>query len=244
MIGSVFCYVDFREHNPEAIEYANDAVKLMFDASYWADLSIMMENTKDFKQALLFFQNDGKRANLADVYERYSILCKKYADQPRKLRFIEKTWNDLSSNLHASCMMLDWRKHGSEHLTEDDRKDGLEGIKQYLKQRANDANGKLFEKFQEKLLIYDSKTDIFENIEFSNLNENSRLQDMLRVYRAMTYRYRNDSWGIFFNVAEDICRKRVFFVSFYLFVFVLLQLESFFFVHTYTYTIHTCNRSK
>ena len=199
-----------REHNNAAKHYATQEVEQMFnDATYWTELEAMMQRTKDFKDALLLFQNDGTRANLADVFERYSILAKKYENDEAKLAFINKTWDDLSSDLHASCMLLDFRKHSSEHMTEEDRRDGLNGIKKYLLHNANDADGKLYEQFEQYYLQYEAKNGIFEQSYFTRINSNTSLEELLNVYRTYQFRYRNCFWGVFFCMAEDICRKRV-----------------------------------
>ena len=217
----------FREHNNEAKHYATDGVQQMFNnADYWTDLEEMVQRTEDFKESLLLFQNDGTRANLADVFERYSILAEKYANDAEKLAFINKTWDDLSSDLHASCMLLDWRKHGSRYMTEEDRKDGLKGIKKYFRYNANDTDGNLYQQFEEHYLHYEAKNGIFEQRQFSKMNSNTSLEEVLNVYRGLAFRYQFNFWGLFFAVAEDICRKRVFcfIFVFYLSLIIVLHL--------------------
>ena len=206
------------------MHYATDAVQDMLqDHSYWTDLEAMDGRTKYFKESLLLFQNDGKRANLADVFERYSMLCEKYENEGAILAVINKTWDDLSSDMHASCMLLDWRKHGSRFMTDDDRKDGMEGIKQYFKNHCKDANGKLFQKFEECYLLYEAKSDIFESEMFNKMNENTSLITILNTYRALGFRYQCNFWGLFFVVAEDICKKRMtYFLFLFLFLFVIV----------------------
>ena len=195
--------------NERALHYASDAVQEMFENDYFDNLKTMHTRLEDFKNTLLLCQNDGKRANLGDVFERISILEEKYKERNDILQIIRTQWDRISSDFHALCMMLDWRKCGSKYLTEDDRNDGLNGLKFYLKHVCgDDEEEKLFKLFEKVLIEYEAGTGIFEGKRLKNLNSDSDLLDVLTTYRALRNCHKDDIYGLFFMVAEDICSKR------------------------------------
>ena len=210
-----------RENNANAMHYASDAVKVLFDdENFWDELVQMQQDTMDFEHLLLLFQNDGKKANIGDVVERLVALQEKYKNDANILVILDKFFKLVVTDLHYACVMLDWRKHGALWMTSDMREKGLNSIEKYLKTRLKKNDEKVFIEIKKILLDHDCKEGEFESFEFKNLSDDSNLLDVLKVYRAKTFANKNNYNGIFFAMAEDICRKRL---CLFLFLSVLLS---------------------